>query len=35
MTILEGKKVLLTGSTGSIGKEIAKKLSISGAKIAR
>ena len=34
MTMLEGKKVLLTGSTGSIGKEIAKKLSISGAKIA-
>ena len=34
MSILKGKTVLLTGSTGSIGKEIAKKLSISGAKIA-
>ena len=32
--MLKGKTVLLTGSTGSIGKEIAKKLSISGAKIA-
>ena len=29
MTILEGKKVLLTGSTGSIGKEIAKMLKFS------
>ena len=26
MSILKGKTVLLTGSTGSIGKEIAKKL---------
>ena len=34
MSMLKGKTVLLTGSTGSIGKEIAKKLSISGAKIA-
>ncbi len=34
MNILKGKKVLLTGSTGSIGKEIAKKFSTSGAKIA-
>lgn len=34
MSILKGKTVLLTGSTGSIGKEIAKKLSMSGAKIA-
>ena len=34
MSILKGKTVLLTGSTGSIGKEIAKKFSISGAKIA-
>ena len=34
MSILKGKTVLLTGSTGSIGREIAKKLSISGAKIA-
>ena len=34
MSILKDKTVLLTGSTGSIGKEIAKKLSISGAKIA-
>ena len=34
MRILKGKTVLLTGSTGSIGKEIAKKFSISGAKIA-
>ena len=25
MSILKGKTVLLTGSTGSIGKEIAKK----------
>tara|TARA_Y100000768_G_scaffold29498_1_gene19640 strand:+ start:13743 stop:14474 length:732 start_codon:yes stop_codon:yes gene_type:complete len=32
--MLNGKRVLLTGSTGSIGQEIAKKLSISGAKIA-
>ncbi len=34
MSMLNGKRVLLTGSTGSIGQEIAKKLSISGAKIA-
>ncbi len=34
MNILEGKKVLLTGSTGSLGQEIARKLSIAGAKIA-
>ena len=34
MSILKGKTVLLTGSTGSIGKEIAKKFSISEAKIA-
>jgi len=34
MGMLNGKRVLLTGSTGSIGQEIAKKLSISGAKIA-
>ena len=32
--MLKGKRVLLTGSTGSIGQEIAKKISISGAQLA-
>ena len=32
--MLNGKRVLLTGSTGSIGQEIAKKISISGAQLA-
>lgn len=34
MSMLNGKRVLLTGSTGSIGQEIAKKISISGAQLA-
>ena len=34
MSMLKGKRVLLTGSTGSIGQEIAKKISISVAQLA-
>ena len=33
MSILKGKTVLLTGSTGSIGKEIAKRVLAKGAKV--
>ena len=32
MSILKGKTVLLTGSTGSIGKEIAKNSQFRGQK---
>ena len=34
MVSLQGKTVLLTGSTGSLGSAIAKKLSSAGARIA-
>ena len=34
MTLLEGKTVLLTGSTGSLGSAIARTLSSAGARIA-